>query len=131
MKIITICTILFFLTNLSSLLAQTKNIWKGGFPGHESEWNHAKNWSLGKTPDVFDRVIIPDVSASTQEYPIIKDGEVEVLSIEVQTGASLILLRTARIVTEEFACYGNCKGCEQRVLIEGTMPPVMASQQSN
>ncbi|MFZ4475033.1 MAG: hypothetical protein ACOYPR_07570 [Saprospiraceae bacterium] len=127
MRTITLCTVLFFLTNLSSVLAQTKNTWKGGAPGHESDWNHYKNWSLGKTPDVFDRVIIPDVSASTRKYPIIKAGEFEVLSIEVQTGASLILLPAARIVAEEFACYGSCQGCEQRVLIEGTTPPDVAA----
>lgn len=128
MRTISICTVLFFLTNLSSLLAQSTNTWKGGAPGHESDWHYYKNWSLGKTPDNFDRVIIPDVSTGAQKYPIIQDGEIAVLSIEVQSGASLILLRTARIVAEEFACYGTCKGCEQRVLIEGTIPPDVAAQ---
>ena len=83
-----LCTILFA-ANLSSLQAQTTNVWKGGFPGRETDWNQSRNWSLGKTPDVFDRVIIPDVSASTQKYPIVKEGEIEVLSIDVRTGASL------------------------------------------
>ena len=122
-----LCTILFA-ANLSSLQAQTTNVWKGGFPGRETDWNQSRNWSLGKTPDVFDRVIIPDVSASTQKYPIVKEGEIEVLSIDVRTGASLTLLRSARIVADEFICDGTCNGCERRVLIEGATPPVTASR---
>jgi hypothetical protein len=62
MKTITLCSALFLLANLSSLQAQTTNVWKGGFPGHETDWYQNRNWSLGKTPDVFDRVIIPDRS---------------------------------------------------------------------
>ena len=119
MKHITFFTALLLLANLSSLQAQTTNVWKGGFPGHENEWNQNRNWSLGKTPDVFDRVIIQDVSTSTQKYPIIKEGEIEVLSLEVRSGASLTLLHSARILADEFVCKGTCKGCEYRVLVEG------------
>ena len=119
MKPITFFTTLLLLANLSSLQAQTTNVWKGGFPGHETDWNQNRNWSLGKTPDVFDRVIIPDVSTSTLRYPIIKEGEIEVLSLEVRSGASLTLLRSARIVADEFVCNGTCNGCEFRVLVEG------------
>ncbi|MCC6279865.1 MAG: hypothetical protein IT262_04645 [Saprospiraceae bacterium] len=120
MKTITFFSTLFFLSNLTSLHAQTTNVWKGGFPGHETEWNHHRNWSLGKTPDVFNRVIIPDVSTSTQKYPIVKEGVIEVQSLEIRSGASLTLLRPARIVVDEFVCEGTCKGCEWRVLVEGT-----------
>ncbi len=119
MKPITFFSALLLLANLSSLQAQTTNVWKGGFPGHETDWNQNRNWSLGKTPDVFDRVIIQDVSTSTQKYPIIKEGEIEVLSLEVRSGASLTLLRSARIVADEFVCNGTCNGCEFRVLVEG------------
>lgn len=125
----TIFAICFFALFSINLSAQKNNVWEGGAPGHESDWHYYKNWSLGKTPDAFDRVIIPDVSASTQKYPIIQEGAIEVLSLEVQAGASLILFRTARIMAEEFICNGSCKGCEQRILIEGNIPPVMASQQ--
>ncbi len=126
-SVLSLCAFLL-LANLSSLQAQTTNVWKGGFPGRETDWSQSRNWSLGKTPDVFDRVIIPDVSTSTQKYPIVKEGEIEVLSIEVRSGASLTLLRSARIVADEFVCNGTCKGCEQRVLIEGATPPVTASR---
>jgi hypothetical protein len=129
MKPIAFFPIFWLIASLSALNAQTTNIWKGGFPGHETEWNHYRNWSLGKTPNVFDRVIIPDVSTSTQKYPIIKEGEIEVLSLEVRSGASLTLLQAARIVAEEFVCKGTCKGCERRVLIEGNEANTTASRQ--
>ena len=129
MKPIPFFAALLLLANLSSLQAQTTNVWKGGFPGHETDWNHNRNWSLGKTPDVFDRVIIPDVSTSTLKYPIVKEGEIEVHSLEVQSGASLTLLRSVRIVTDEFVCNGTCKGCEWRVLVEGTEATTTALRQ--
>ncbi|HMX41810.1 MAG TPA: hypothetical protein PKD78_15840, partial [Saprospiraceae bacterium] len=58
--------------------AQVTNSWKGGFPGRENDWNCQQNWSLGKSPDIFDNVVIPDVSTASRRYPIIDSGEVEV-----------------------------------------------------
>jgi hypothetical protein len=124
-----IITLVAIITLGISATAQTTNTWKGGFPGHETDWNQNKNWSRGKTPDVFDNVIIPDVSTSTQKYPIVKEGEIEVISIEVQSGASLTLLRSVRIVANEFVCNGTCKGCERRVLVEGTEAAATAARQ--
>ena len=109
--------------------SQKTTTWQGGTPGRENHWDCPSNWSTNTVPNEFSDVVIPDVSTSTQKYPIINEEEVEIKSIEVQSGASLILSRTARIVTEVFACYGSCKGCDQRVLIEGNIPPVMASRQ--
>jgi hypothetical protein len=40
--------------------------------------------------------------------------------LEVRAGASLTLLRSARILADEFTCLGACKGCEWRILVEGT-----------
>jgi hypothetical protein len=103
-----------------SASAQISNTWKGGTPGHETDWSYFKNWSLGKTPDVFDNVVIPDVSTTTRCYPVIATGEIEVLSLEVQTGASLTLKKSAFVLTETFVCQGICKGCSSRILIENT-----------
>jgi len=129
MKPITFFTALLLLANFSSLQAQTINVWKGGFPGHETEWNQNRNWSLGKTPNVFDRVIIPDVSTSTLKYPIIKEGDIELQSLEVRSGATLTLLASARIVADEFVCKGTCKGCEGRVIVESTEATTTALRQ--
>lgn len=129
MKPILFFSFLLLLANFSSLQAQTTNVWKGGFPGHETDWNQHKNWSLGKTPDVFDRVIIPDVSTSTLKYPIVEQGDIEVQSVEIRSGASLTLLRPARIVANEFICKGICEGCESRVLVEGAKTTTTALRQ--
>jgi hypothetical protein len=129
MKPIAFFTALLLLANFSSLQAQTLNTWKGGFPGHETEWNNSRNWSLGRTPGIFDRVVIPDVSTSTRRYPVVPSGVFEVQRLEIQAGASLTLHRSARIVADAFLCNGACIGCEQRVLIEGEVLPVTASRQ--
>jgi hypothetical protein len=128
MKPLYFFTTLLLIANLSSLQAQKTNIWKGGAPGHANDWHYYKNWSAGKTPDVFDRVIIPDVSTSTMKYPIVTKGEIEVLSLEVQSGASLTVFPSARIVTDGFVCNGICKGCEWRVLIEGNIASAVVSK---
>lgn len=129
MKTISLVTTLLLLVNLSSLQAQTTNVWKGGAPGHEADWNYNRNWSLGKTPDVFDRVIIPDVSTSTLKYPVVREGAIEVQGLEIQAGASLTLLYSARILVDEFVSKGDCKGCEWRVLVAGAQAATTASRQ--
>lgn len=114
-----ISTLVTIITLTVSVNAQTTNVWKGGFPGHENDWNCNKNWSLGKTPDIFDNVVIPDVSTTTRRYPVISSGEVEVTSLYVQNGATLTLIRSSRLWTENFTCEGTCKGCDWQVLDEG------------
>ncbi len=129
MKSILFFTALFLLAYHSSLHAQTTNVWKGGLPGHETDWNQNKNWGLGKTPDVFDRVIIKDVSTSTLKYPVVTEGEIEVLSLEIQSGTSLTLLHSARILVGEFVCNGTCNGCEKGILVESTEVTTTALRQ--
>ena len=104
----------------SALHAQKTATWKGGAPGHETDWHFYKNWSLGQAPGEFDRVVVQDVSTSTRHYSVVRSGEVEVLSLEIQSGASLTLLSGARLIANEFNCAGQCKGCEMRILVEGT-----------
>lgn len=99
--------------------AQIRNTWKGGAPGHETDWNFYKNWSLGKAPDLFHNVVIPDVSTSTQHYPVLKSGSAEVASLEIQQGATLTLQANARLRTTEFTTFGTCEGCSQRLWVEG------------
>jgi hypothetical protein len=128
MKNTLIFSILFFAASPFMLRAQTTNTWKGGFPGHETEWNNSRNWSLGKTPNAFQRVIIPDVSTTTRRYPVVAaETEIEVQSLEIHAGASLTLGRAARILADEFSCQGTCTGCERRILIESGTPLVTAS----
>lgn len=109
-----------FFTLLSiAVSAQKTNNWRGGAPGHETEWSYFKNWSTGRVPNEFDHVIIPDVSTSTGKYPIISTGEMEVLSLVVQTGASLTLRPQARLIADDIEVWGTCKGCQERHFIAG------------
>lgn len=98
--------------------AQKTNIWQGGTPGHQTEWAYFKNWSTGCVPNEFDRVVIPDVSASTGHYPVIHTGEIEISALELHSGASLMLLPGARLWADELLILGTCKACAQRTLIE-------------
>ena len=116
-------TTIFFAFHLLFLLhqnlcAQTTNTWRGGAPGHASDWHYYKNWSLGRVPDEFQRVVIPDVSSTTLRYPVLRSGEVEVNSLEIQPNASLTLTGSARLFTEKIDNRGACTGCEGRVLVE-------------
>ncbi|MEI6412360.1 MAG: hypothetical protein WCR52_23415 [Bacteroidota bacterium] len=124
--IATICFFALFSINLS---AQKTNVWNGGFPGHENDWHFSKNWSLGKTPDVFDNVVIPDVSTTTRRYPVLASGEVEIASLYVQNGATITLMQPARISVENFNCEGTCKGCDLRILVEGAKTTATALRQ--
>ncbi len=113
--------ICFFMLFSMVASAQKINVWYGGAPGHETDWSFSKNWSNGRTPTEFDYVIIPDVSTSTNDYPVIRTGEVEVLGLEIQSSATLTLLPKARLKAEEIQLTGTCNGCERRLLLEGTV----------
>lgn len=104
----------------AAVSAQKTNVWRGGAPGHETDWSFFKNWSTGKVPSEFDNVIVPDVSASTGDYPVIRTGEVEILGLEIQSGASLTLMPEARLLVETLQISGTCKGCKSRILMEGS-----------
>lgn len=111
---ITTLLICFFASTSS---AQRLNTWRGGTPGHETDWNYFKNWSLGKTPDAFDRVLIPDVSSTTRMYPVISNTGVEISSLEIQPGATITILPNAWIQTDAFESAGICNGCNKRLKV--------------
>ncbi|HOY06808.1 MAG TPA: hypothetical protein PLO67_15470 [Saprospiraceae bacterium] len=105
----------------TTLSAQKTATWKGGTPGRSTEWMCASNWREGRLPNEFSAVVIPDVSTGSQAYPVLRSGEVEVLSVDVQTGAMLTLSTGARLIADSWNCAGICRGCETRTLVEGTI----------
>lgn len=115
----TIVAIFLFLGTLTAG-AQRLNVWKGGTPGHETDWNYFKNWTLGKTPNEFDRVLIPDVSTTTRAYPVVSNAGVEISSLEIQTGATVTIKPNAWIQTDVFENSGECKGCNKRLKVRET-----------
>ena len=116
----------FTLLSLASSAQKTNN-WRGGAPGHETEWSYFKNWSAGRIPNEFDHVVISDVSTSTGKYPVISKGEIDVLSLVVESGASLTLLPQARLFAEDIVISGTCKGCLERFIIEGSVDSATAN----
>ncbi|MDX2282350.1 MAG: hypothetical protein NW218_22355 [Saprospiraceae bacterium] len=117
-KIMFIC--LLSMIAVTSASAQKNNTWRGGASGHAAEWSYFKNWSTGRVPNEFDRVVIPDVSSSTNAYPVIEADTIEVLSLQIQQGAMLTLQPNVRLLAGEIEIQGTCKGCELRLLLEGT-----------
>lgn len=114
-SVIATLLICFFASTSS---AQRLNTWKGGTPGHETDWNYFKNWSLGKTPDAFDRVLIPDLSTTTRAYPVISNTGVEISYLEIQSGAMITILPSAWVQTETFESTGTCIGCNKRLKVK-------------
>jgi hypothetical protein len=88
----------FFFYLSTFLSAQITNTWKGGAPGHETDWHFYKNWSLGKAPDEFSNVFIPDVSSRSLAAPVLEKGSVEINSLFLESAASLTIGREAVLV---------------------------------
>jgi hypothetical protein len=88
---------LFSLISLSAQ-AQITATWKGGTPGKTTDWNCPTNWQEGRVPNEFSKVVIPDVSTSTFRYPVIKQGTVEIASIECASNTRLTTLGNARVI---------------------------------
>lgn len=118
-------TILFFaailLISQTALLAQKTATWKGGTLGKPADWNCPTNWKEGRVPNEFSQVIIPDVSTSTFNNPVLASGEVEVWSIQIHSGASLRIGKNARLIALEQEEHGTLAWGEG-LLRPGTPP---------
>lgn len=104
----TIYSFCFILLGLAGMQAQNSSamigegntvIWKGGTPGRETSWNEPRNWSTYQVPDESSQVIIKALHTGHHAQPVIND-EIEVASIEVQTGGSLTITKTGKIVID-------------------------------
>lgn len=91
------CLILFL---SASLLSAQSVVWKGGFPGHETDWSFPRNWNTGRVPDEFDTVKIPDCSTSGNFYPVIGTRVDNILGLEIASGAKLTLARDGYLIID-------------------------------
>ncbi len=92
--------VLAILLTQSLNFATAQNIWKGGTPGQEADWNVAKNWSENRVPDWTQDVIIADVSTNSGYFPVI-DTEVEPIAhLEIQSNAFLTILPTGKLLVD-------------------------------
>ena len=97
--------IFFFAMTTITASAQIKTEWIGGTPGKETSWNEPRNWSTNHVPDEFSCVVIKSKNNGHNAQPVLKE-EVQVISIEVQTGAQLTITETGHLaidVTETFS----------------------------
>ena len=98
--------IILLLTLTSSILVAQKSVtWIGGTPGNETSWEEPKNWSDQHVPNEFSNVYIPDVSTSTFSNPIIKNGIIELNTLEIESTAKLTIQKEASLIV-----YGNAEG---------------------
>lgn len=97
MKNVLFCIILLFFCSI--LTAQKLNIWVGNAPGRPTDWHYYKNWSLGKVPDSFSDVVIPDCYSKGNKYPVLK-GKIDVNSIEIAPSAKVTVDSFAEITIQ-------------------------------
>ena len=117
-------TALLFTLFCTSAFSQKIATWKGGTPGKAADWNCAANWKEGRVPDEFSQVIIPDVSTGGFSNPMLTNGEVEIWSILIHSGASLRIGRSARLIAQEQEEHG-CLAWGEGVLRPGTPPEML------
>ncbi len=90
-----------FLPTLMTLLASfslTAQVeWRGGFPGRETDWQCARNWSDNRVPNNLDDVIIPDCSARGNFYPVISRQPAEVQSLLLDNQARMTIAAGAQL----------------------------------
>lgn len=91
---------LLALAGSGALIAQTENIWQGGFPGRETDWEMAANWSQNRIPNEFDIAVIPDCSTRGGFYPVVWIEEPVIKGLRLLSGASLHIVEGAILVVD-------------------------------
>lgn len=86
--------------------AQNRVEWVGGTPGHETSWDTPRNWSTNHVPDEFSLVVIPNKNDGRQSHPII-DHDVKVVSLEIQSGAELIVTESGHLIIDGKDTYSE------------------------
>ena len=82
----------------SSLSAQKTATWKGGFPGQETNWACARNWSLNIVPDGNCHVVIPALLSQKKNYPVLSSTDEEVYSLVIESNAELSILPSGKLI---------------------------------
>ena len=99
--------VLIVLTSVSLTSVNAQNIWKGGTPGQETDWNVAKNWSENRVPDWTENVIIADVSTNSGYFPVI-DSEVEPIAhLEIQSNAILTIQPSGKLEVDGISTFNT------------------------
>ena len=124
---------LFFATTIF-----TQNVWKGGTPGAETNWNHPRNWSENRLPDWSDEmVVIPDVSSQTGYFPVVKNQVPEIACLSVESGAKVTIAHTGHLTINGETTYnygiintGEVFNTGHLTILATALPPLV-SQAAN
>lgn len=93
------------LLTVFSLQAQVE--WRGGFPGRETDWLCARNWSDNRVPDDLDNVVIPDCSGRGAFYPEIRSRSARVQTLRINSGAAVSILAGAKLTVAGYGLPGG------------------------
>lgn len=103
-------SVFFFLACilLINTFCQGQNIWKGGFPGDETNWDNPRNWSENQIPDWADlEVLIPNVESNSGYFPTIKNEVPEINYLNIQSGAQIIIQSTGVLTINGEMTYNH------------------------
>lgn len=115
-------SVLLSLFTMVTLSAQVQ--WRGGFPGHETEWQNARNWSTNRVPDDMDNVVIPDCSTRGCFYPVVETKTARVQSLEIHDNARLTITEGAKLTVLGYGLPGGALLNLGTVVNNGTMEVV-------
>lgn len=89
-----------------SLNGQNLIVWKGGFPGQESEWNLPQNWEGNQLPDEDSYVIIKWINSGHNAQPIL-NSFTKITSLEVHADAQLVIGQQGELVIDGSYNYSS------------------------
>lgn len=98
--------LLLALSTVVSLL-HSQSEWRGGFPGRETDWLCARNWSDNRVPDEMDNVVIPDCSSRGNFYPQIRSRSACVQSLNIYSGATVSIQAGAKLTIAGYGLPGG------------------------
>ncbi|MCB0548506.1 MAG: hypothetical protein KDD19_13070 [Phaeodactylibacter sp.] len=94
---------------------EAQNVWRGGKPGQEKNWNTPGNWSKNRVPDIDDIVLIPNTESRGGFYPVITEEVGPIYYLEVQGGATLSIAPQGSLTIDGIGKY------EDAILLVGTI----------
>ena len=113
--------VLMVLLTQSLPFISAQNVWKGGTPGHENEWNVARNWSENRVPDWTENVIIKDVSTSSRHFPVINSTVEPIAHLEIQSNAILTIRENGKLLVDGISTFDTGITLIGNICIDGDL----------
>lgn len=122
-------TFCFFILGLT---ASAQNIWKGGTPGAETDWNTPRNWSLNRVPDWSDDVVlIPNVASQSGYFPVVESHVPDISHLNIEGGASVTITTTGSLTIDGETTFnygiqntGHLHNSGHLAILKTALPPL-------